>query len=85
MRAPYMHDGRFSSLREVVEFYNSDVQPGPGVDRALHHASMHGLGLTDAEVDAVVAFLETLTDEEFLTDPKFSDPFVSPAGGDPGG
>jgi len=76
VRAPYMHDGRFESLREVVHFYNTDVQRGRGVDRALMHASMHGMGLTDAEVDAIVAFLETLTDEAFLTDPKFSDPFA---------
>ena len=71
-----MHDGRFTSLREVVEFYNNDVQPRGGVDRILHHTSMHGMGLTDAEVDAIVAFLQTLTDDEFLADPKFSDPFL---------
>ncbi len=76
VRAPYMHDGRFQSLREVVEFYNTGVQPSRGVDPALHFASMHGLGLSAAEVDAIVAFLGTLTDDAFLEDPKFSDPFA---------
>lgn len=76
VRAPYMHDGRFDTLREVVEFYNSGVQPSRDLDRALMHAGMHGLGLTGEEVDAIVAFLETLTDEAFLTDPRFSDPFA---------
>ncbi len=76
VRPPYMHDGRFDTLREVVEFYNSGVQPSRNLDRALMHTGMHGLGLDDTEVDAIVAFLETLTDEAFLTDPKFSDPFA---------
>lgn len=75
VRAPYMHDGRFETLREVVEFYNSGVQSTRNLDRALMPAAHHGLGLSDAEIDAVVAFLETLTDDGFLTDPKFSDPF----------
>jgi cytochrome c peroxidase len=71
-----MHDGRFGTLREVVEFYNEDVRPSRRLDRALMHAAMHGLGLTATEVDAIVAFLGTLTDEAFLTDPRFSDPFA---------
>lgn len=75
VRAPYMHDGRFESLREVVEFYNSGVQASRNVDRSIHHAAMHGLELSDEHLDALVAFLGTLTDEAFLSDPKFSDPF----------
>jgi cytochrome c peroxidase len=75
VRAPYMHDGRFETLRDVVEFYNTGVQRSRNLDRALMHASMHGLEFSDVEVDAIVAFLETLTDEGFLNDPKFSDPF----------
>ena len=77
VRAPYMHDGRFSTLREVVEFYNSSVQAHPDLDLVLRTRAgePRRLGLDDADIDALVAFLETLTDEAFLTDPKFSDPF----------
>ena len=61
VRAPYMHDGRFATLRDVVRPVRLD--------------------LTDAEIDALVAFLRTLTDDTFLTDPRFSDPFAPTAGG----
>jgi cytochrome c peroxidase len=76
--APYMHDGRFATLREVIEFYNEDIQP---------HANLHPLlqdslgqpirlNLTENEVDAMVDFLHTLTDEAFLVDERWSDPFL---------
>ena len=55
-RAPYMHDGSLSTLREVVEHYNSGA-----VDRKTVSADVNNLGLTEKEVTAVVAFLETLT------------------------
>ncbi len=75
--APYMHDGRFATLREVVEHYNSGVQPHPNLDRGLggRNRRPRQLNLNDREIEALVAFLETLTDEAFLTDPRFSDPF----------
>lgn len=77
VRAPYMHDGRFETLREVVEFYNSGVQPHPDLDPVLRtrDGGARRLGLGEADIDALVAFLETLTDEAFLTDPRFADPF----------
>lgn len=75
--APYMHDGRFATLREVVEFYSRGVQANPELDNRLrgNNGNPRRLNLDRAEVDAVIAFLNTLTDEAFLTDPKFSDPF----------
>ena len=75
--APYMHDGRFETLREVIEHYNSGVQPSRSLDRSLTGRGQgpRRLNLDDREIDALVAFLNTLTDQTFLTDPKFSNPF----------
>lgn len=65
--APYSHNGYFKTLREVVEFYNTRDVPGAGwpkpeVEENVNELEVGNLGLTDAEVDAVVAFLATLTD-----------------------
>jgi cytochrome c peroxidase len=83
VRPPYMHDGRFRTLEEVVAFYDSGVQAGPGTDPRLLRAGPGSpparLGLSATERAALVAFLRTLTDEAFLTDPRLADPF--PAGG----
>jgi cytochrome c peroxidase len=67
---PYMHDGRFATLSAVVDHYSSGGKQHPNKDirvQALH--------FTDSEKAALIAFLKTLTDQQFLTDPKFSDPF----------
>ncbi len=76
-RGPYMHDGRFATLREVVEHYNAGVQPHPQLDDALKTAggAPKRLDLTEEQIDALVAFLRTLTDERFLTELRFTDPF----------
>lgn len=79
LTAPYMHDGRFDTLADVVEFYNSQVQPHPNLDPRLRqpNGQPRRLNLSQADKEALVAFLETLTDQRFTTDTKFSDPFVS--------
>lgn len=79
LRAPYMHDGRFATLEEVVAFYNNGVQNHPNLDQALRgrNGQPRRLNLNAEEQAALVAFLKTLTDAGFVTDPKFSDPFVS--------
>jgi cytochrome c peroxidase len=70
--APYMHDGRFSTLEEVVEFYNSGVKNGPTTDANLRmHVQQGGLGLSEQEKQDLIAFLKTLNDYDFLTNPKF--------------
>lgn len=76
--APYMHDGRFNTLDEVVEFYNSGVQDHPNLDNRLRgrNGTPRRLNMTDAEKAALVAFLKTLTDTDLMTDERFSDPFV---------
>lgn len=80
VRPPYMHDGRFATLEEVVAFYDRGVQPDPDLDPRLRDASgaPRRLGLTAAESGTLVAFLRALTDSAFLVDPRFGSPF--PAG-----
>lgn len=83
--APYMHDGRFETLAEVIEHYNSGVQNHPNLSPQLRGGGGPGQGpgqgqprrlnLSQGEKGALVAFLETLTDEEMIRDTKFSDPF----------
>jgi cytochrome c peroxidase len=68
--APYMHDGRFDTLEKVIDHYSKGVQPHPNLSPRARR-----LNFTDSERAALVAFLKTLTDQKFLTDPKFSDPF----------
>jgi cytochrome c peroxidase len=67
---PYMHDGRFETLDKVIDHYSKGVQSHPNVD-----SRMQRLNFTDSEKAALIAFLKTLTDQKFLTDPKFADPF----------
>ncbi|HAA12818.1 MAG TPA: cytochrome-c peroxidase [Cytophagales bacterium] len=76
LTAPYMHDGRFASLAEVVNHYNSGIQPHPNLDNQLEqNGRPRRLNLDQQERRALVAFLETLTDPVLLEDEKFSDPF----------
>ena len=73
-----MHDGRFNTLDEVVEFYNSGIQNHPNLDNRLQrNGQPRRMNLDALERAALVAFLETLTDNELLTDEAFSDPFVN--------
>ena len=73
----FMHDGRFSSLEQVVEHYNSGVKLGPALDNRLRTANgqPRRLNLSEADKAALVAFLKTLTDTTLATNPNFSDPF----------
>lgn len=76
--APYMHDGRFETLRDVVNHYNKNIANHPNLSLELRDWGTDGparLGLDEAQVSALVKFLVTLTDEGYLSDPKFSDPF----------
>lgn len=80
VRPPYMHDGRFSTLEQVVDFYDRGVQSNPGLDQRLggRGGQPQRLNLTRDERDALVAFMKTLTDRTFLTDVRLSSPFPSP-------
>jgi cytochrome c peroxidase len=80
LTAPYMHDGRFKTLEEVLDHYNEHVEhSSPTLDPQMTTSNLIGnqpqLGLTPQEKEQVIAFLKTLTDSTFITDPRFSDPF----------
>jgi cytochrome c peroxidase len=76
---PYMHDGRFSNLQQVVAHYNNGIRNHPNLDPSLRTPGPNGqplrLNLTQVQQDELVAFLNTLTDNQFLADIKYSDPF----------
>lgn len=76
LTGPYMHDGRFVTLDQVVEHYNWSVRPHPNLDERLQDFAANGLALPEVEKVALTAFLLTLTDRRLITDPKYSDPFV---------
>jgi cytochrome c peroxidase len=73
----FMHDGRFSTLEQVVEHYNSGVLEGPALDNRLRgpDGRPRRLNLTDADKAALAAFLRTLDDGVLAADPRFSSPF----------
>ena len=72
-----MHDGRFRTLEEVIDFYDAGVQDNPNLDRRLRAAdgSPKRLNLSNNQKASLISFLHTLTDRAFLTDPRFADPF----------
>jgi cytochrome c peroxidase len=84
LTAPYMHDGRFANLKDVIHHYNANVVDHPNLDTRLKENPWGGgtnnpprkLNLTSGDINDLVAFLTTLTDENLVNDPKFSDPFV---------
>ena len=63
---PYMHDGRFKTLDEVLRFYNEGVQPSPYISPLMHHVNDGGTMLSPSDIADLKAFLYTLTDEDFL-------------------
>ena len=70
--APYMHDGRFTTLEEVVEFYNSQVKFSSTVDPIMTKPSKEfGLQLTPTEKTDLVNFLKTLSDSSFINNPNY--------------
>ena len=77
LTAPYMHDGRFNTLEEVVEFYNSGVHTSTyNVDPIMNKpGKANGLELTAQEKTDLVNFLKTLTDDELVNNPNYSSPF----------
>lgn len=76
LTGPYMHDGRFDTLAQVVDHYDRGVQNGPALDDRLRQGgNPQRLRLSAVDRDALVAFLMTLSDRNFTSDPRFSDPF----------
>ncbi|MEL6968599.1 MAG: cytochrome c peroxidase [Bacteroidota bacterium] len=77
LSAPYMHDGSFESLEEVVDFYSDNVADHPRLHELLRDQSGQPkrLNLDADDKAALVAFLETLTDLDYLQEERYSDPF----------
>ncbi len=74
LTAPYMHDGRFKTLDEVIDFYSGELVYSPYVDPLMHYISYGGTQLTAQEKANLKAFLLALTDEDFVKNPAFSRP-----------
>jgi len=72
--APYMHDGRFQTIDQVLDFYNSGLVWSPTISPLMHHISAGGIRLTPMELADLKAFLLTLTDSSFVTNPAFGKP-----------
>ena len=68
--APYMHDGRFETLRDVIDHYSDDIE-----ESEWGMIPDGGFDYTEEQKDDLEAFLLTLTDESFLTEVRWSDPF----------
>ncbi|OUJ72421.1 cytochrome-c peroxidase [Hymenobacter crusticola] len=80
LTAPYMHDGRFQTLEQVLDHYSDHVQlASPNIDPnlldATNSAFSNQLVLTTTQKKQLIAFLNTLTDSTFIQDARFSDPF----------
>jgi cytochrome c peroxidase len=83
LTAPYMHDGSLATLADVVDHYARGgrlIPSGPNAgDGALNRNKspfITGFPLTDAAKADLLAFLESLSDRDFTTDPRFADPFA---------
>jgi len=83
LTAPYMHDGSIATLGDVLDFYGAagrNVTSGPnfgdGRMNPFKDIFLHGFTLSPGERDDMLAFLNALTDDDFVHDPRFSDPFA---------
>jgi len=69
--APYMHDGRFATLDEVIDFYSEGLQNSATIDPLMKNVAQGGVQLSDEDKEDLKAFLLTLSDPSFLTNPAF--------------
>ena len=74
LSAPYMHDGRFSTLEQVIDHYSSGIQVSPTIDPLIEYAFQGGVQLDGYQKQLLKKFLLTLTDSSFVTNPKFAPP-----------
>lgn len=71
--APYMHDGRFETLADVMNHYAENVNDTPNLDHLLKNNGKLGIELTSSEKQKLIAFLNTLSDDSFISDKRFSE------------
>ncbi len=74
LSAPYMHDGRFKNLDEVIEHYSSGIHASSTIDPLIEFSSQGGVQLNAQEKYLLKRFLMTLTDNSFVNNPDFQDP-----------
>ena len=80
LTAPYMHDGRYHSLEEVLDHYTDSVQNSGTLDPLLVQSNgKTGIAMTSSEKQSLIAFLKTLSDEQFIRNAKLSDPGIGNA------
>lgn len=75
LTSPYMHDGRFKTLEEVIDHYNAGIQESSTVDPAILNTKGTGLFLTKQDKQDLVNFLKTLADDTFQHNPDYTSPF----------
>lgn len=77
LTAPYMHDGRFNTLEEVLDHYSEGIQNHPNLDTRLkdEDGDPMKMDITENDKRAIIAFLHTMTDYDMITNPKYSNPF----------
>lgn len=73
LTAPYMHDGRFYSLEAVLNFYSDNVENQPNLDPILKQNGHIGISMSSLEKQYIIAFLKTLTDQNFIKNKKFAE------------
>ncbi len=73
LTSPYMHDGRFNTLEEVIDHYNTGGVISTTIDPFME-AQNHGLFLSETDKLALIAFLHCLTDTSFVNNPAYSNP-----------
>jgi cytochrome c peroxidase len=85
LTAPYMHDGSIATLEEVIRTYAAGGRNitqgdniGDGRQNPFKDSFISGFSISDDEVQDVIAFLESLTDNSFTTNPRFSNPWEAP-------
>ena len=72
--APYMHDGRFETIEEVIDFYSEGLQYSDNIDPLMKNVDIGGVRLDSLQKVALKAFLNTLNDEDFINNIEYSDP-----------
>jgi len=75
LTAPYMHDGRFRTLREVIDFYSEGLNNCVNVDSKMTRVVKGGIHISEYDKFCVEAFLNSLTDSVFTSNPSFGNPF----------
>ncbi|MEL6581992.1 MAG: di-heme enzyme, partial [Cyanobacteria bacterium J06621_12] len=81
LTAPYMHDGSVATLREAIAHYQAGGRTipagewaGVGSNNPYKSGFIKGFTISESEIEDLLAFLESLTDEDFITNPDYSDP-----------